>query len=63
MTGPEQRMRPVAGAAVILAVTRPAAFAAGPACRTHPAQDNLAQVKPPRIPALYDGIDRRWGRR
>ena len=33
------------------------AFAAGPAGRTHPAQDNLAQVKPPSIPALYDGID------
>jgi hypothetical protein len=33
------------------------AFAAGPAGRTHPAQDNLAQVKPPRIPALYDGVD------
>ena len=33
------------------------AFAAGPAGRPHPAQDNVAQVKPPRIPALYDGID------
>ena len=33
------------------------AFAAGPAGRTHPAQDNLAQVKPPRIAALYDGVD------
>jgi N,N-dimethylformamidase beta subunit-like, C-terminal len=33
------------------------AFAAGPAGRAHPAQDNLAQVKPPRIPALYDGVD------
>ena len=33
------------------------AFAAGPAGRTHPAQDNLAQVRPPRIPALYDGVD------
>jgi hypothetical protein len=33
------------------------AFAAGPAGRSHPARDNLAQVKPPRIAALYDGID------
>ena len=33
------------------------AFAAGPAGRPRPAQDNLAQVKPPRIPALYDGVD------
>jgi len=33
------------------------AFAAGPAGRSHPARDNLAQVKPPRIVALYDGID------
>ena len=33
------------------------AFAAGPAGRAHPARDNLAQVKPPRIPALYDGVD------
>ncbi len=33
------------------------AFAAGPAGRTHPAQDNLTQLKPPSIPALYDGID------
>ncbi len=33
------------------------AFAAGPAGHTHPAHDNLAQVKPPRIPALYDGVD------
>ena len=33
------------------------AFAAGPAGRTHPAQDNLARVKPPHIPALYDGVD------
>ena len=33
------------------------AFAAGPAGRAHPAQDNLAQVKPPHIPALYDGVD------
>ena len=28
------------------------AFAAGPAGRSHPARDNLAQVKPPRITAL-----------
>jgi hypothetical protein len=33
------------------------AFAAGPAGHAHPAHDNLAQVKPPRIPALYDGVD------
>jgi hypothetical protein len=33
------------------------AFAAGPAGRTHPAQDNLAEVKPPNIPGLYDGVD------
>ena len=33
------------------------AFAAGPAGRAHPAQDNLAQVKPPRIPGLYNGVD------
>ncbi len=33
------------------------AFAAGPAGRAHPAQDNLAQVRPPRIPGLYDGVD------
>ena len=33
------------------------AFAAGPAGRSRPAQDNLAQVKPPRIPGLYDGVD------
>jgi len=32
------------------------AFAAGPAGHAHPAQDNLAQVKPPRIPGLYDGV-------
>ena len=32
-------------------------FAAGPAGRTHPAQDNVAQVNPLRIPALYDGVD------
>ena len=28
-----------------------------PPGRTHPAQDNVAKVKPPNIPALYDGID------
>ena len=33
------------------------AFAAGPAGHGHPARDNVAQVKPPRIAALYDGID------
>jgi hypothetical protein len=33
------------------------AFAAGPAGRPYPARDNVAQVKPPRIPALYDGVD------
>jgi hypothetical protein len=33
------------------------AFAAGPAGRRHPARDNLAQAKPPRIPGLYDGVD------
>jgi len=33
------------------------AFAAGPAGRVHPARDNLAQVKPPSIPGLYDGVD------
>ncbi len=33
------------------------AFAAGPAGRRYPARDNLAQVKPPRIAALYDGVD------
>ena len=33
------------------------AFAAGPAGRPHPARDNVAQVKPPRVPALYDGVD------
>jgi hypothetical protein len=32
-------------------------FAAGPAGREHPARDNLAQLKPPRIPALAGGID------
>ena len=32
------------------------AFAAGPAGRIHPAQDNVARVKPPRIAALYDGV-------
>ncbi len=29
----------------------------GPAERTHPAQDNVARVKPPNIPARYDGVD------
>jgi hypothetical protein len=33
------------------------AFAAGPAARVHPARDNVAQVKPPYIPGLYDGVD------
>ncbi len=33
------------------------AFAAGPAGRTHPAQDNVAQVRPPGISALTNGID------
>ena len=33
------------------------AFATGPAAGEHPAADNVAQVKPPRIPALYDGVD------
>jgi hypothetical protein len=33
------------------------AFAAGPAGRSHPARDNVAQVRPPRITALYDGVD------
>jgi len=33
------------------------AFAAGPAGRTHPARDNVARVKPPRIAGLYDGVD------
>ncbi len=33
------------------------AFAVGPAGHSHPAQDNVAQVKPPRIAALYDGVD------
>jgi hypothetical protein len=32
------------------------AFAAGPAGPAHPARDNVAQVKPQRIPALYDGL-------
>jgi hypothetical protein len=31
-------------------------FAAGPAGHAYPARDNVAQVKPPRIPALYDGV-------
>jgi N,N-dimethylformamidase beta subunit-like, C-terminal len=33
------------------------AFAAGPAGRSHPARDNVAQVRPPRITALSDGVD------
>ena len=33
------------------------AFAAGPAGQSHPAHDNVAQVKPARIAALYDGVD------
>jgi hypothetical protein len=33
------------------------AFAAGPAGRTHPAQDNLTRLKPPGISALTNGID------
>ena len=33
------------------------AFAAGPAGRAPPARAHLAQVKPPRIPARYDGGD------
>ena len=33
------------------------AFAAGPAGRTHPAQDNVAEVNPLRISALYNGVD------
>jgi hypothetical protein len=33
------------------------AFAAGPAGRRHPARDNLARLKPPRIPGLSNGID------
>jgi len=32
-------------------------FAAGPAGKTHPAEDNVAQVKPPAIPRLLFGID------
>jgi hypothetical protein len=32
------------------------AFAQGPAGRTHPAQDNVAKLKPPYIPALTNGI-------
>ena len=32
------------------------AFAAGPAGQNHPARVNVAQVKPPRIAARYDGI-------
>jgi hypothetical protein len=33
------------------------AFAAGPAGRAHPAHDNIAQLRPPDIPALTNGID------
>ena len=33
------------------------AFAQGPAGHSHPARDNVAQAKPPRITDLYDGID------
>jgi hypothetical protein len=33
------------------------AFAAGPAGRAHPAHDNIAQLRPPNIPALTSGID------
>jgi hypothetical protein len=33
------------------------AFARGPAGRAHPAQDNIARLKPPYIPALTSGID------
>jgi len=33
------------------------AFAAGPAGRTHPAQDNVARLKPPGISGLANGID------
>ena len=33
------------------------AFAAGPAGRAHPAHDNVAQVRPPYIAALTNGID------
>jgi hypothetical protein len=33
------------------------AFAQGPAGRTHPARDNLKQLRPPGIPALASGID------
>jgi hypothetical protein len=33
------------------------AFAAGPAGRTHPARDNVAEVKPPDVPGLLYGID------
>jgi hypothetical protein len=32
-------------------------FAAGPAGKTHPAEDNVAQVRPPAIPRLLYGID------
>ena len=33
------------------------AFAAGPAGREHPAEDNVAQVHPPAVPGLLSGID------
>src|SRR5581483_2643609 len=33
------------------------AFAAGPAGRAHPAQDNVTKLRPPNIPALTYGID------
>jgi hypothetical protein len=33
------------------------AFAAGPAGRAHPAQDNIARLKPPDILALANGVD------
>jgi hypothetical protein len=33
------------------------AFAAGPAGRAHPANDNIARLRPPDIPALTNGID------
>ena len=33
------------------------AFAAGPAGRIHPARDNVARVKPPRIAGQYGGVD------
>jgi hypothetical protein len=33
------------------------AFAAGPAGRSHPARDNVAAVRPPKVPGLLGGID------